>query len=514
MDDLAIFGQGPVVIFKWRNADGWPVEYASPNVATVFGYTADEFTSGAVSYGTVLHPDDAERVAREVAAGTASGAASWAHERYRIRDKAGGVRWLDDYTRIIRDAAGHATHYIGYVIDVTDRIAAEAAARELERQLLHAQKLESLGLMAGGVAHDFNNLLTGILGQASLARRQLASVPGLFRDTITQIEGLARRAASLTRQLLAYSGQGSLVIEPTDIGETVRELQSMMAVAASRRTTLVLDLAEPLPSIMADRGQLQQVVMNLLTNAAEALPDGVGTVTVRTGTEACTAERLANVYGAGELPAQTYVTLEVIDTGVGMSAEVTARMFDPFFTTKGTGRGLGMSAVLGIVRSHRGVITVTSTPGDGTRFKLLFPAASAATAPALSPALAAPRPQRGAVLVVDDEATIRDTLAATLEFLGYHPVVARDGNEALTVYARHQAELAAIVIDMTMPMLSGPATVRALRDLGVAIPIVMTSGYSERDALGEAGELPVTAFLQKPFGVDELERVLLDATGR
>ncbi|MBK9033795.1 MAG: PAS domain-containing protein, partial [Myxococcales bacterium] len=362
MDERDIFVQGPVVIFKWRNAAGWPVEYASANAIEVFGHSADDFISGRVSYGAVLHPDDAERVGREVADATATGAATFAHERYRVRHADGTIRWLYDFTRVLRDATGAATHYLGYVIDITARIAAEDEARELERQLQHAQKLESLGLLAGGVAHDFNNLLTGILGQASLARQRLAGVPGGFRDALDQIDALTRRAAALTRQLLAYAGKGRFVIEPTDLTEIVRELEGMLAVVVPKQTALHLDLAPGPAMVMADRAQLQQVVMNLLTNAAESLPEGVGTVTVRTAVERCDRARLAScatAVGGAELTPGTYVTLEVRDTGAGMDAATVERIFDPFFTTKGAGRGLGMSAVLGIVRAHQGCVRVT-----------------------------------------------------------------------------------------------------------------------------------------------------------
>jgi two-component system cell cycle sensor histidine kinase/response regulator CckA len=372
-DERAIFVQGPAVIFRWRNAEGWPVEYASPNVLEVFGHSAEDFTSGRVPYGTVLHPDDAARVASEVAVATATGAVTFAHERYRVLHKDGSARWLYDYTRVLRDDAGAATHYLGYVLDITDRVIAEDDARELERRLLHAQKLESLGLLAGGVAHDFNNLLTGIMAQASLARRHLASVPGSFRDALDQIEALSKRAAGLTRQLLAYSGKGRFVIEPTDVGAVVRELDAMLGLALPKATTLRLELTSDTTQIMADRAQLEQVMVNLITNAAESMPDSGGTVTVRTSLEQCDRARLSAGYGGATLAPGRYVALEVIDTGSGMNEATVGKIFDPFFTTKGAGRGLGMSAVLGIVRAHRGTIRVTSTPGAGTWFGLWFP---------------------------------------------------------------------------------------------------------------------------------------------
>ena len=497
LDERAIFVQGPVVIFKWRHADGWPVEYVSANAVEVFGHAADDFTSGRVRYGDVLHPDDAERVAREVAAGTAAGAPSWTHEHYRIRHKDGSVRWLYDFTRPLRDATGAVTHYLGYVIDISSRIAAEDEARELERRLWHAQKLESLGLLAGGVAHDFNNLLTGILGQASLARERLAGVPGGFRDALDQIELLTRRAAGLTRQLLAYSGKGRFEIEPVALDEVIRGLTPMVEVVLPKGAALHVELAAPSPIVMADRAQLEQVVMNLLTNAAEALAGG-GAITIRT--------RAATRAG------EPWAALEVEDTGQGMAPDVVARMFDPFFTTKGAGRGLGMSAVIGIVRAHHGEIHVTSTPGVGTRFVVELPA-TAIQPPATTPPARPAAPARGTVLVVDDEAPIRTVVADTLAHLGYQVLLAADGAEALALAERDQP-LAAAVVDLTMPGLPGAATAAALAARRPELAIVMTSGYSEADANRQLAGVAVRAFLQKPFDLDELAAALASALGR
>ncbi|MBL8624578.1 MAG: response regulator [Myxococcales bacterium] len=499
LDEREIFVEGPVVIFKWRNAAGWPVEYASANAVEVFGHGADDFVSGRVSYGEVLHPDDAGRVGREVAAGTASGARGWAHEHYRVLHKDGSVRWLYDYTRVIRDAAGAATHYLGYVIDISERIAAEEEARELERRLLHAQKLESLGLLAGGVAHDFNNLLTGILGQASLARQQLANVPGEFRRALDQIEGLARRASGLTRQLLAYSGKGRFVIEPVDLGAVVRELAPMLMVVVPKAARLEVDADGP-TVIMGDRSQVEQVVMNLITNAAEALDGGPGEIVAR----------VSRIARADEPP---QVVLEVRDTGRGMTAETVARVFDPFFTTKGAGRGLGMSAVLGIVRSHHGRIEVASQPGEGTGFRVEFPALDADVATASSPRAEEPDGPRGTVLVVDDEAAIRASVAAILGYLGYEVIQAEDGAAAVAIVERG-VPITAALVDMTMPVLSGPDTAQALIRLAPDLAIVMTSGYSEEAATLQLGEFRVGGFLQKPFGLDELAQALARALNR
>lgn len=372
-EERAIFIRGPVVVFKWRNAPGWPVEYASPNVLEVFGYSAEEFLRGDVSYASLIHADDAERVAHEVASNSEIGASSFVHEPYRVHGRSGEVRWLYDFTNILRDAEGHATHYLGYVVDISERIRAEEAARELDRRLLHAQKLESLGLLAGGVAHDFNNLLAGILGQVGLARRRLQTDPAQADEALVQIELLVRRAADFTRQLLTYAGRGRAEVEPVDLGQLVEELRGMIEVMLPAGAELVVERGAELPLVRGDRSLLQQVVMNLLTNAVEALGEDGGVVRLHLSKLDLGREELLERYGRVDLPHGSYVELQVQDDGEGMDDAVLARLFDPFFTTKATGRGLGMSAVQGIVRSHEGHIHVESRPGEGTTFRVLLP---------------------------------------------------------------------------------------------------------------------------------------------
>jgi PAS domain S-box-containing protein len=505
IDERAIFVRGPVVVFRWRNEPGWPVEYVSPNATEVFGHSPAAFSSGAVPYASLIHPDDAERVGREVGEASASDAGSFVHQPYRVRHADGRTIWLYDFTHVLRDESGAVTHYLGYVIDITPRIEAEEQARELERRLLHAQKLESLGLLAGGVAHDFNNLLTGMLGQASLARRRLSGSPSPAAEAVEQIEHLARRAADLTRQLLAYSGRGSFVIEPVDLGDVVREIVDMLGVAVPRNATLRLDLAAGLPTIDADRTQMHQIAMNLLGNAGEALGGAPGRVTLRTFVEECTEERLRDVYARTDRAPGAYVVLEVEDTGCGMQEDVRARLFDPFFTTKGAGRGLGMSAVDGIVRGHAGLLHVASEPGRGTTFRVLFPASGApAASPVVAPEPPAAHPT-GGVLVVDDDSGIRVTLRLLLKHLGYEVHAASGGAEALAMLDVHGPNLVAVLLDLTMPGLSGHDTLSAMLARAPDLPIVLMSGFSEADFASAPG---AAGFLQKPYGVDELERAL------
>ncbi|MFO0560035.1 MAG: ATP-binding protein [Polyangiales bacterium] len=509
-DKSAIFEKGPVVIFRWRNEAGWPVESVSSNVREVLGYAAEEFLRGRVSYASLIDPLDAARVGDEVRQASEGTVASFEHEPYRLRRGDGATRWFYDYTHVIRAEDGRATHFVGYVFDITSRVLAEAEKQELERRLLHAQKLESLGVLAGGVAHDFNNLLTGILGQVGLLRRELenneSSVERMRRG-LDQIESIGQRAADLTRQLLAYSGKGRTIVEPVHLAKLVDEMASILDVARSKKATLVREFAASLPLVQGDRAQLQQVVMNLLTNASEALGDDPGRVTIRIRPERYASDQLAQLFGDGwELEPGQYVTMEVEDTGCGMNDEAQARLFDPFFTTKFAGRGLGMSAVLGIVRSHHGAIRVRSKVGEGTSFFLAFPSSNATVARTSEPKVEGHIDGHGTVLVVDDEAFVRKTLAMLLTSLGFSVIEAENGREAIERFATHRASISLVIMDMTMPELSGVDAMRKMRELDRDVPIALSSGYSDA-ALKDADVQP-TAFLQKPYTLEELERVL------
>ena len=306
-----------------------------------------------------------------------------------------------------------------------------ADLRQSEEQMRNAQKLESLGVLAGGIAHDFNNLLVGVLGNASLALSELpADSPA--RQFVQDVETSAQRAAELTRQMLAYSGRGKFVVEPVNLSQVVQEMTQLLRRVISKQARLSLHLRDDMPPIVADATQLRQVVMNLITNASDALLGESGLVTVRTGTVHADARMLAGTYLNEELPAGKYVYLEVTDSGVGMDAATRARIFEPFFTTKFTGRGLGLAAVLGIVRGHKGAIDVTSEPGCGTTFRVLFPASAAlAEKPVTRNIPAAEWKGSGLALVVDDEEAVRVVARHVLERSGFTVVEAATGEEAL-----------------------------------------------------------------------------------
>jgi signal transduction histidine kinase/CheY-like chemotaxis protein len=387
--------------------------------------------------------------------------------------------------------------FSGFIRDITERKQAEEERRKLESQILHGQKLESLGVLAGGIAHDFNNLLTAMLGNASLALMQLpddAPTVPLLRE----IEQAAERAADLTRQMLAYSGKGRFEIQPLRLDDLVQEMANLLKGVVSKKAMVELNLEAA--TIEGGPTQLRQVIMNLIINASDALEGNVGSIRVRTKTMHANVEDLMSPYLPDELPAGDYACLEVIDSGCGMKEETQTRIFDPFFTTKFAGRGLGLAAVLGIVRAHRGTIRVDSTLGQGTRFKILFPCTTdVAEAPSEIERGAVPRHGKGTVLVIDDERIINLFAQRVLENAGYHVLTAEDGREGLNVFLKHSNEIVAVLLDLTMPRTDGVEVLRELRTIAPIIPVLMMSGFSEQEISVRCMGTGANAFIQKPF---------------
>ena len=409
----------------------------------------------------------------------------------------------------LHDAQGHFVGSFAVMTDITERKRLEEEKRRLEGRLQKAQKMESLAMLAGGVAHDFNNLLVGMLGHAGLA---LMELPGdsSVRPLIGQIETAALRASELTKEMLAYSGKGKFLVESIDLSALVEEMAHLLKVSISKKAVLRFHFAEGLSPIEGDPTQIRQIVMNLITNASEALVDHSGVITLTTGEMQADRDYLASTYMDDGLEERSYVYLEVADTGLGMDAETRGKIFDPFFTTKFTGRGLGLAAVLGIVRGHQGAIRVRSDVGHGTSFKVLFPAA--VEAPRALPV----RPQAdeltfqgsGRVLVVDDEEMVRGVARLSLETVGYEVMTAQDGEEAVEIYREKGAEIDAVLLDMTMPRMGGEETFREIRALRPDARIILSSGFNEQDAVERFPGLGLDGFLQKPFQPQELIRVV------
>ena len=383
---------------------------------------------------------------------------------------------------------------------------------QLERQVQQGQRLESLGVLAGGIAHDFNNILLGVLGNADLALADL-SPASAARENLLAISRAAHRAAGLCRQMLAYSGRGQLVSELIDINALIEDMVELLKSTVSKKVVLNLNLRKDLPPVQGDASQLSQVIMNLVINASEAIGEGTGVLTISTGVMECSAEYLRTAYGDQTIPPGLYLTLEVSDTGRGMDKETQSRLFEPFFTSKSTGRGLGLSAVLGIVRGHKGALRLYSEEGKGTTFRLLFPAAPSERGPAEGKSRADGGEWRGqgTILLVDDEEPIRALGARMLSHLGFEVLLAADGREALEVYRDRRTEIALVLLDLTMPRMDGEETDEQLRQLDPEVKVVISSGYAESDVASRFAGKGLAGFVHKPYTLVQLRDAMRSA---
>jgi len=405
----------------------------------------------------------------------------------------------------------------GLFRDITERRRAEHERLRLQRELLHAQRLESLSVLAGGVAHDFNNLLTALLGNAELA---LLSLPAQspVRRLVQEMEAAARRGADLARQMLAYSGRGGFVKEPVNLSRLVADAIEGLTSLVSENAVVRTELGEHLPAIQVDAVQVNQVLAGLVLNASESLGDEPGTITIRTGAMDIGADYLARVHPVDyDLAEGRYVFLQVSDTGVGMGDHVRAQVFEPFFTTKFAGRGLGLAATLGIVRGHGGAVRVDSAPGEGSAFTILFPCAREVpvepTAAPLVATVVGEKARGGTILVADDEEAIRELSAVALRDAGFTVLLAEDGREALELFRAHADEIDAILLDLTMPSLSGDQVLQAIVPLRADVVVIASSGYAETEALDRFGGLPIAGFMQKPYRPSELLAMIRRALG-
>jgi two-component system, cell cycle sensor histidine kinase and response regulator CckA len=400
--------------------------------------------------------------------------------------------------------------------DITDRKRAEQARLDMERQLLHAQKMDSLGALAGGIAHDFNNLLAVIMSNIELAISDLPMTSPV-QNSLTNALLAGKRSAELTRQMLAYSGRGRFVTTEVELSNLVRGLGDLLKVSISKSVRLEFNLASELPLIHADAAQIQQVLMNLVTNASEAIGEKPGVVTVSTSVRECDASYLAETRTGNKPHPGLYVILEVSDTGCGMDDSVRAKLFDPFFTTKFVGRGLGMSAVLGIVQGHHGAIMVSSKPRKGTVISVVLPAipkvvSVAPPGPPLpfSTQRASVPPLSGTVLIADDESQVRSLMELLLKRLGLQVLAAEDGERAVELFREHADEIKFVLMDLTMPNMNGREALAKIREIRSDVKVVLTSGYETDDILEHYREQGFDAFIHKPCDLETFKKVVQD----
>jgi signal transduction histidine kinase len=432
---------------------------------------------------------------------------------------------------ILEDDAIRAMREGAHDFIMKDRLArlAPAVERELreavirrERRILEErarqnQKMESLGVLAGGVAHDFNNLLVGIMGNSSLMIDMLPASSPLV-PLLSDIVLASQKAADLTRQMLAYAGKGRFVIEPTDLSALARDIGGLVRTSISRRVQLQLKLTPNLPPIEADPTQIQQLIMNLLINGAEAIGDKVGLVTVTTGLREVDADSLTDYHTATGIKSGQFVYLEVKDSGCGMDETTLSRIFEPFFTTKFTGRGLGLAAALGIVRGHQGALRVETAVGSGSAFEILFPAMAREPLrqrePRPEPAPRRIPPGHGHSLVVDDEELVRCTVKSALERYGYTVLLSEDGHHAVDVFTGLSGQISLVLLDLTMPVMGGAEALLKLRAIRPDVAVILTSGYDQTRALQGFNGAEVSGFLKKPYAVEDLAKLVRSVLGQ
>jgi PAS domain S-box-containing protein len=471
----------------------------SPQLERLYGLDPGAFRGTIEHRLELIHPEDRQRVTEAFRRAIAKDTDFEVEHRLARPD--GEARWLLSRGRALY-TDGRVVALAGVTMDITSR-------RRLEEKLRQSQKLESLGVLAGGIAHDFNNLLVGILGNASMLMEETPP-DSPSRELIENLTQASERAAHLTRQMLAYSGKGRFVVERLNLGRQVREILALIEASIPKRVKVELNFEDPLPPIEGDAGQIQQLIMNLLINGAEAIGPGGGTISVTAALLEIGKDYVRDNLAGDNIPAGAYVALEVRDNGIGMDAATQARIFDPFFTTKFTGRGLGLAAVLGIVRGHRGALTVHSEPGRGASFKILLPAATVE-----QPAGPSPLPEAdgfrgaGTILVVDDEELVQRTLKIALERYGYTVVTASGGEAAIRFAEEAGDAISLVLLDMTMPGMSGEETLQHLRISRPHVPVVATSGYNEVEALRRFGA-GLSGFIQKPYTPRKLAAKIRD----
>jgi signal transduction histidine kinase len=390
----------------------------------------------------------------------------------------------------------------GEEIRVHESTNAEKEVSQIRMQ--HAQRLESLGILAGGIAHEFNSLLTGIMGSTELVLMEHTVDPSK-RHVLEKIQRETSDAADLARLMLAYAGRGNFDVQSVNLTRIIQGMDNLLEVAVGKSITLHTELDESLPNTRADAAQMRQIVFNLLTNAAESLGEEASTVHLKTGCRHCDKTFLNSAHGSSEASEGTYVFIEVSDTGCGMDNAALKTLFDPFFTTKFVGRGLGMAAVFGIVSSHSGVIDVHSTPGEGTVLRVLLPASpEPAAVPTPSTTRAGDWKGEGTILVVDDDKKVREITRKILERFGFDVIEAEGGYEGLEVFTKHCKSLRAVVLDMVMPDMDGAETFQKMNAVHGDVPVLLCSGFDEQDAAQRFTTNEPAAYIHKPYRIMEL----------
>ena len=475
------------------------------------GYERDELIGKPLS---ILYYDDGGRDLFTEA--LQAGGGHLQHFEVCLKHKDGSRVWVEVNSQYFLDKKGEVAGIEGNVRNIAERKRAERESQELTGQLQQAQKMESIGVLAGGIAHDFNNMLVGVMGNAELAMLE-SSAQGEMREYLDKIFISARRGADLVKQMLAYSGQGRLTMGHQNFNNLISEVSELLSTVIGKKITLNQVLMDGLPDVYGDRNQLTQLVMNLMTNASESMEGNPGEIYLRTGVRHLAALEFSSMYMANDLEQGMYAFVEVKDSGCGMDEDTKLRIFDPFFTTKETGSGLGLSALLGIVRSHGGTLALHSEPGKGSSFTVFLPLLTAdKPEPELQDAEISVQPDvHGAVLLVDDEDTVREVAKRLLEREGVRVFTAHDGEQGVNVFRKHASEIALVLMDLTMPEMDGEQAFHAIRAINPDARIVLSSGFLDTDAVERLKHHGLAGFMKKPYSRNRLlsEVARLGVTG-
>jgi len=497
----------------WKDVGGNLI-YVSPACERISGYTAEEFQNDPGLLIRIVHPDDKDKFIHHLEYDdNGITPAVCQTPDFRIRTRSGQERWIEHICHEVFDNDGMSLGHRACNRDVTERKQGEEERIQLEQQFHHAQKLESLGVLAGGIAHDFNNILTVILGHCYLAREDLIPEHE-YKAAFQKVESASNRAADLCRQMLTYAGKNPLVQTQVNLLLLVDDVAKMLHAAIKKNVSITLDLKQDIPHIKGDSGQIQQIIMNLIINAVEAIGDANGTIRVLLTEATFESDKTETDTFGTFIKASRYACLEVTDTGVGMDEETKKRIFEPFYSTKFTGRGLGMSAIQGIIKSHEGLLLLTSSPGVGTTFKVLFPLPETFDDVVTAPAILTPFKKSGVtILLVDDEQALRNVGAALLKSMGIKALTAQDGREALEIFREHGREIDVIMLDLIMPVMGGIDTYHELRKTDMTIPIVICSGYGVESVAHVINNDQHAGFVHKPYKPEELRDVMAKMMG-
>jgi len=478
--------------------------YVSPNWKDAFGYELHE-TIGQ-PFTSFVHPDDIAGCLTFLQKVLKTGERQSGVE-YRVKHENGSFIWYSANGSLLRDAASNEVSFLGIGRDITERKNSEEERDLLERQLYHAQKLESLGVLAGGIAHDFNNLLAVIVGHCELIKLR----PAKAMQSISPIEKAANRAAELCQQMLAYAGKSQFAVNQVNMAWLVEETVDMLKSTVGKNIEITSGFSSGLPTIMADASQIKQIVMNVIMNASEAIGENQGKILVSLTKSTIKAEQPKTDHLGKYIPAGCYICLEITDTGCGMDEETKSRLFEPFFTTKFTGRGLGMSAVLGIIAAHKGALQLFSQPGKGSIFRVYLPVQandSAVNESDQEPAISEQWKGSGTILLVEDEEQVLLVAKTMLEELGFTVIKAYNGKEGLELYQQHAPSITLVVTDIGMPIMDGYALIRELKILNPDLPITISSGFGEVDISSRFSGGEIAGLINKPYNFKQLRDVM------